>query len=186
MKMQTHKLSPFSPLAGEALSLEAEIEARPEGLRLVYRLHGNLDALVWPVHSNGSRRDELWKRTCFEIFLKDGDQSIYDEWNFSPSTDWAHYDFSDYRQKLSSNARIMHLRRPLDWQKTAEMMTLTVEIPWPVHFLSTDFYYYSLTAVLEHRGGELSYWAMHHAGDRPDFHNARSFVGRLRTSHRGP
>ncbi len=36
-----------------------------------------------------------------------------------------------------------------------------------------------LSAVIEASGGTLSYWALHHPADKPDFHNAKAFALRL-------
>lgn len=36
-----------------------------------------------------------------------------------------------------------------------------------------------LSAVIEEKGGALSYWALRHAPGRPDFHHPRAFVRRL-------
>jgi hypothetical protein len=34
----------------------------------------------------------------------------------------------------------------------------------------------ALAAVLEDRDGRLSYWALEHPSERPDFHHPNSFV----------
>ena len=36
-----------------------------------------------------------------------------------------------------------------------------------------------LSAVLEEKDGTKSYWALAHAADKPDFHDAGCFVARL-------
>jgi hypothetical protein len=36
-----------------------------------------------------------------------------------------------------------------------------------------------LTAVIEDRAQVLSYWALAHASEKPDFHRAESFVAAL-------
>jgi hypothetical protein len=37
----------------------------------------------------------------------------------------------------------------------------------------------SLTAVLEQRHGDCSYWALQHTGSEPDFHRRDSFIAAL-------
>src|SRR5687768_10522470 len=46
------------------------------------------------------RADELWLTTCFEAFLRPHGETAYREWNFAPSTQWAAYEFADYREGM--------------------------------------------------------------------------------------
>jgi hypothetical protein len=48
-----------------------------------------------------SRRDGLWKATCFECFYA-GPSSSYCEWNFAPNGDWAAYSFESYRNEMKN------------------------------------------------------------------------------------
>lgn len=43
------------------------------------------------------RCDGLWQNTCFELFVRSGDESCYREYNFAPSGAWAAYHFDGYR-----------------------------------------------------------------------------------------
>lgn len=44
-----------------------------------------------------SRADELWRTTCFELFLRRPGEDAYLEFNFAPSGQWAAYGFNAYR-----------------------------------------------------------------------------------------
>lgn len=44
-----------------------------------------------------ARRDGLWNSTCFELFVLDPAGGAYLEFNFSPSGEWAAYQFDGYR-----------------------------------------------------------------------------------------
>ena len=46
-------------------------------------------------------RDELWHTTCFELFVRCGDELSYREYNFAPSGAWAAYHFDDYRSRMA-------------------------------------------------------------------------------------
>ena len=75
--LQPHSDSPRLPVDG----LMAEVRRKSGGkLELVYRLNGELGALLIPELSNPSRADELWKHTCFEIFILK--QSVGDALSF--------------------------------------------------------------------------------------------------------
>ncbi|MFZ0649894.1 MAG: hypothetical protein WAZ97_03260, partial [Pseudolabrys sp.] len=70
---------------------------RPEGLVLSYKLSGRVDDVYLPAVRPTARGDELWQHTCFEAFVRASSGSEYYEFNFSPSTQWAVYRFTDYR-----------------------------------------------------------------------------------------
>ncbi len=75
----------------------------PGILTLWYTVTGDLDALVIPAPVPERRVDELWKSTCFELFLKPLDSSSYLELNFSPSSQWAAYEFAGYREGIGAS-----------------------------------------------------------------------------------
>ena len=41
--------------------------------------------------------DDLWQHTCFELFIGAKNDAEYYEFNFSPSGEWAAYEFRNYR-----------------------------------------------------------------------------------------
>jgi hypothetical protein len=91
----------------------------------------------------------------------------YSEFNFSPSERWAAYDFSAYRAGMAQRAMA---RGPvITPRRGADVLFCDVAIPTPA--LPPRPWRYGLTAVLEEAGGVKSYWAMAHAGDKPDFHH---------------
>src|SRR5690349_1737431 len=54
-------------------------------------------SLKVPVPVPSRRADELWRNTCFEMFVKAENREGYCEFNFSPSSEWAAYGFTGYR-----------------------------------------------------------------------------------------
>ena len=70
-------------------SVEAKIIGADDSwLRLRWRIEG-AQALVVPPFAGKGRADELWKTTCFELFLRPGGGASYCEFNLSPSERWA-------------------------------------------------------------------------------------------------
>lgn len=121
----------------------------------------------------GSRRDELWKTTCFEAFVQPEGESDYAEFNFAPSGDWAAYDFDSYRHGMSP----LELGAPpyvrVEDNLTWWTLGATVAIPSGRHWNL------GLGAVIEEADGTRSYWALAHTGDKPDFHDPACFTARL-------
>lgn len=182
-------LFPHATTSPQGFALHVRLKPTSESLAIVYELSGPREALKIPAHAaEPAFRDELWKSTCFEIFLHWDGSSAYEEWNFSPSGDWAHYGFSRYRER-ESGFEPAPPRLPIAWQEEADALRLEVAIPWPrlrekaprPHVLR-----YGLSSVLELKHEpEHQYWAAHHAAAKPDFHDPHSFIGELLEDFRG-
>jgi hypothetical protein len=167
-----HPLSPHST-SPPAPVRELSVSAARDGshLRFSYRLTGDLAALLLAEPRTPARADGLWRHTCFEAFVGRAASTEYVEYNFSPSGEWAAYHFSGYRadmQPLESAPPRLVIHRSSD---TFELMG-SVDIRW----LSQSPGHLGLTAVIEDRAGGLSYWALKHPADKPDFHDANGFI----------
>lgn len=184
-------LQPFAaPTVGGYLPLSALSVAltwpAAERLRLVYHWHCHPDTadalcLPAPVAAPGPA-DGLWQHSCVELFVALPEQPGYLEFNFSPSGQWAAYAFADYRQRLEGTA-CPELPRPgIDCQRMADSVVLTADLPlaaFPPAFRQAAQWQIGLTAVVEAASGALSYWALHHPGERPDFHHRGGMVATL-------
>jgi hypothetical protein len=180
---------PDLPVSGQARRLAGRQAERQAGhqagrLKLVWRLAGDLDALVLPDPSQSRRRcDGLWQTTCLEAFWGVAGQDAYWELNLAPSGDWNLYRLSHYRGPLAPVALAAppawQLRRaPREWEVAVELDLSEVAggdepgvagLPLEV----------SLTAVIDQVGQGVSYWALAHTGAEPDFHRRDSFGLRL-------
>ena len=154
----------------------------PASLRFEYRLRGVLTELAIPRRSSPRRAERLWEHTCFEAFVAASAGAGYYELNFSPSTEWAAYEFDAYRQAM----RPLELAAPpsVTVAETASELTVTADValrevsaaPWPWRI--------GLSAVVEVRGGGRAYFALRHPRENPDFHDAAGFVVMLDGSAR--
>ena len=73
---------------------------QPEKLVLSYTVTGKMSDIVIPPAARATRADHLWQHTCFEAFVRGASANQYYEFNFSPSTQWAAYRFTDYRSGM--------------------------------------------------------------------------------------
>lgn len=137
-------------------------------LMLRYRVDGCKEVDV-PGFRGRGRGNDLWKMTCFELFLYDG-EGRYREFNFSPSGQWAAYAFTGYR---SGRENFEPLRDPEISSATGEsvfMMTIFINARELKGAQSA-----ALSAVVFEEGGRPSYWAMVHNKMEPDFHDPACF-----------
>jgi hypothetical protein len=142
-------------------------------LQLSYRVSGDPAELRIPVIDKTERRDELWRHTCAELFVAAPSQDCYAEFNLSPSTCWAAYEFSGYRQGI----RTASVAAPLIVVKQmGQVLEIDARVELPETFVATNVLQASLTMVIEGSAGQYSYWAVQHAAAKPDFHCRDSFV----------
>jgi hypothetical protein len=164
-------LSPHPQWPRAAVSgIEVEI-ARPGPLSLTYRVSGTIAKLITPAPAAPARTDGLWRRTCFEAFVGAG--SGYVELNFSPSSEWAAYRFTGYRDGMVPAHDLAAPR--IDVSADGQALELQVLVDLPADAVGP----LALSAVIEETGGRLSYWALGHGPGKPDFHHWRSFAVEL-------
>ncbi len=162
------------------VAIDVEISRpSPSRLQLDYRLTGDTGALRLPPASPApTRTDKLWRRTCFEAFLRGGEDAAYVEFNFSPSGDWDAYRFDSRR----SGMRSLEIRPPAcDVAIKSDEMRLraTVDLDVSPKFAAPTAWRLGVAAVLESADGALSYWALAHPQGAPDFHDSDCFTVEL-------
>ncbi len=124
----------------------------------------------------GARTSELWKEICFEAFLPVQDSEIYFEFNGALNGDWDLYQFDSYRSGMrrlpcETNAAPALLFREAEDSK----FRIGFKLPLGLFPESVKFGPIGLTLVLKTKQG-TSYWALNHAGEKPDFHLRASFT----------
>ncbi|KPH61439.1 DOMON-like domain-containing protein [Novosphingobium sp. ST904] len=157
-------------------TLVRSIETRVIGfdaawLRVRWRILG-AGKLVVPSFAGKGRADELWRTTCFELFLQPVQAAGYTEFNLSPSERWNVYDFSGRREGMAE--RPMPREPECAMRKGSDIAVFDAAIPaggLPEGPLRCGF-----TAVIEEEGGVKSYWALAHKADAPDFHDPSCFT----------
>lgn len=185
-------MSPRNPVFGPTVRSFLEVypgSSGPAGLRIgcdaTRRVDGQLH--LWfsvegasPLRLPGarplderSRTDGLWQHTCCEAFIEF--EGGYYEFNLSPSGDWALYRFTGYRAGMSNPeiaSPVVKAHRNGDlWQLQAHidlsgLQKLQHNRPWRM----------GLSAVMETKDGQKTYWALAHPSDKPDFHHPDSFA----------
>jgi hypothetical protein len=142
---------------------------------LTFCLAGDISALSIPESRSPRRADYLWRHTCFETFVMAGEGPEYREFNFSPSGEWAVYDFRGYRD---GGVLENELAPGIVVHRTMNRLELAAEIGQVLlpHGRSLRL---GLSAIVEEAAGKLSYWALRHPPGKPDFHHIDAFVLKL-------
>lgn len=158
-------LTPHPTTPGPDIEITVEAERRGERLWLRYVVDGDVDGLEWPTPATG-RADDLWKHTCFEVFVRTADG--YREFNLSPSGQWAGYRFDGYREGMAQAAGVAEAP-VLGGGADYVGLETVIDLPPGAQALG-------LSAVIEETDGRISCWALAHPSDKPDFHHPDSFV----------
>ena len=140
-----------------------------QAVSLRYVLAGDLSRVRVPPARPPARTAGLWRHTCFEMFAAEGRFAAYREFNFSPSGEWAAYAFAAYREGGAPLAC-----PPPEIAVSASEETL--ELRASVACAPAAMLRVGLSAVVEEVDGALSYWALCHSSDKPDFHHAGAFA----------
>lgn len=165
-------LKPFPGSSCEAVTALAVDVARNSGrLTLRYAVSGSIGGLLLPRTAAPKRAENLWQHTCFEVFIGSANAPAYCEFNFSPSTEWAAYGFTGYREGM----RNLEMATPvIKAQSNVDSYELSAALD--VANLPKGSWRVGVSAVIEEASGRKTYWALAHAAAKPDFHHADSFI----------
>ena len=153
-----------------------EVEALltgPGTLALRYLVTGEIKDLSLPPATPATRRDELWRHTCFEAFVRAGPGVGYHEFNFAPSTEWAAYRFDGYRSGMAVAGEVS--APVIEVRSNGACFELRTSLALD-HLPDDGAWRRGLSAVIEETGGRKSYWALAHPPGKADFHHSDCFA----------
>jgi hypothetical protein len=144
-------------------------------LTILYELFGPIKELIIPDFSDKPiRMDRLWEETCFELFLNSQNFGTYWEFNLSPSGHWNVYRFNGYRKGMQEEEAFISL--PFSVQTGPDILRLAIEFDPETIIPPAQAVNVAVCAVMKEKSGRITYWALTHHGEMPDFHMADSFV----------
>ena len=150
--------------AGPITSIRAEISPTPGGCTARFVLHGDTSRIKIPVPAESIREDFLWKTTCFEIFWQPASGKYYREFNLSPSSKWACYDFDDFRlNSRDAPADTVEIGCTYDAGELELEAEIRSELPLSAHV--------ALNAIIEDLDGNIQFWAIAFEDGKPEFHS---------------
>lgn len=166
-------LIPFQKQNGN-LRLQADVQRVGSAIKVLFQL-ADPDKLVEitpPFSASGStvpRKDKLWLTTCFELFLREPDETAYHEFNFSLQPAWNSYAFDQHREPQPPKICNEYYLESVAWDGSkfqAEISGFKTQITYDI----------GMTAVLKEKSGLVHYMALAHCGAKPDFHISDSFI----------
>jgi hypothetical protein len=172
-------LQPFTPVRPPSnLRITVQVSRRSNAAILSYTVHSPIKELCVPDPADRPlRKGGLWEETCLEFFLATKDSPRYWEINLSPSGHWNVYRFSAYREAVQEEAAFTSL--PFRVKRGKDLFLLDLELHLDRIIHSETPLQAGISAVLKLRSGEMTYWALSHPAQRPDFHRRESFIAEL-------
>jgi hypothetical protein len=172
------QLKRFNHILQTSLEIKSHIEIDKKNIITAeLRIQDPYEEASWPeksFHISGDevvRQDEIWKSTCFEFFLNPMYSQNYYEFNFGLQPAWNCYQFLHYRQPQPAQRSSDFEFLSMSWQ--AKTKTIQVQVCNNSRFKKFKV---SLTAIVKDKKGETHYFALKHAGLRPDYHLLESFT----------
>lgn len=143
-------------------------------LNVHFNLSGEIQRIKQPQSDNvPPRRDNLWRHTCFELFVTTADNNQYWEYNINLPGHWNVYRFSGYRENQQPETRIDQITGDLI-RHDSNLLEFAVKAPLPVD-LENHALLIGISCVIEDNEENLYYYALSHPSDKPDFHHRRGF-----------
>ena len=168
------------PISKKSLvrAISVEWERKGEG-NIWLRYHIEVDAADIKLPSLVTipkRKDGLWETTCFEMFVHARESERYAEYNFSPSSNWAAYQFSAHREGMKSLELSDIPEISIDLDNGHMAVEITTGLPNNMRGADLPM---GISAIIEESSGQKSYWALAHPSGEPDFHHQDCFAAKL-------
>ena len=171
--MQKFRLVPYPANDIPAIEITGKIARVKNQLSIHYLADGETQNILLPKPAARSRKDNLWRATCFEFFLAVPGRPEYWEFNMSPSGEWNAYRMDAYRQvNMREETRIPSL--PFEFRRGDDIM-LDLSVDLSSIARSGQSLQLGITAIIQTRDGSETYWALSHPGKHADFHVRESF-----------
>ncbi len=174
-----HPATPAPPINRIDASL---VWLADDSIAFRYCLRGDMARLRIPAERSTERTSLLWEHTCFEAFVGLDGEENYREFNFSPSGQWAAFDFTAYRQRSAEDPVIdtpLISTRLTDGRLELEAVVKLHDLPKATSGNSWSVGLSAVVETVDTVDGSHSYWALHHPSPRPDFHHAAGFLARF-------
>lgn len=171
-------LTPHPTTPSAVRSIGGWVSRVPGGLMVRYAFKGDIDCIRVPARQRRGVADNLWHHTCCEAFLARKGEPGYVEFNFAPSGEWAVYAFGHPRERTPLAVPAADLDPHIAMCRNDTKLELDAVLP--LDRLSPQYagatLVLGLATVVEDQQRVLSYWALNHPRDRPDFHHPDAFA----------
>ena len=174
--MSTFKLIPFSAKEIPAINITGEITRSDNHLSIRYLASGEIDQIAFPLPTaSPSRKNDLWKTTCFEFFISVKDKPKYWEFNLSPSGDWNVYVMDAYRQVNMREEKAFE-QLPFEFDSNNAHLSLKISVDVSPIIQPEQTLQIGIATIIQTKDVTETYWALAHPTPQANFHTRESFI----------
>lgn len=173
--VQTFSLIPFLSNKIPYINISGTVERVDNQLSIHYEVSGDIHQIRLPEPSTSIRKHDLWKSTCFELFLAMKDRPPYWEFNMSSSGEWNVYVMDAYRQ-VNMREETAFTQLPFDFRKTNTEFSLDMSMDLKPILSYNQPLQIGITTIIQTLDENETYWALAHPGQKADFHLRESFI----------
>ncbi|RUM68464.1 MAG: hypothetical protein DSZ07_06640 [Sulfurovum sp.] len=150
------------------INIQANFEIDNKMLILEFTVSGEIKNYIFNKPCIQAREDNLWKESCFELFIAHSNKPSYYELNISPSTNWNFYSFSNYKREMNEEKNISEPF--IDSSKMQEAYKLSFEFEFYEEFIEKELIF-NLAVILLDTKGIRHFYSIHQREERVDFHD---------------
>ena len=172
-------LKPWTTKENHTQQPKLDLKVKVSSQQLTFHLEASIEQLC--LHKSELKNDQLWKSTCFELFLCSPKKDHYFEWNFSLDKRFFIFEFDGIRQEknrwtgFSQKEKQILLPQIFDLQQTKSSLDLIVDLDLVKicdYFFNTKAARIKPTSVINTTATHNIYLAPFHAKkNHPDFHD---------------
>ena len=169
-------LTPFSLSDSPQIIIQGIANRQRNKFSFSYTVAGNIEEIFFPsLITNPTRKDNLWKTTCFEFFMAAKNSPRYWEFNLSPSGEWNAYVMEAYRQvNMREEVRVQRMQFTV--QKDVDCFSLEGELDLSAWITEKTLIEVGIASVIKTNDGRESFWALTHPQAAADFHLRNNFI----------
>lgn len=158
----------------QVVTVEAHLVLTLSKMELSFEILGAIDAYIFDSIQSSKCTDELWRRSCFELFIALPDSREYWELNIASSGAWNLYHLEDYRSGVTEVFLKSEPEICIDPTPNRYRLSAVLDI---TELLLTPSVAVNVAAILLTQNQERTFWAVNHPLPQPDFHAREGFFG---------
>jgi len=179
MKKQHYRLKKYiekDTKEENLLKIEAIANISQKNIKLNFQIIGNIEAYF--IHSKLEneekieRKNELWKSTCFELFIANEQSEEYYEINISPFKQWNIYHFDGYKKGMKEFKKVSE--PIIQMTKENYNYKLSFEIEFNQKIFNNEGLSFNLATIILDKNNLRHFYTMY-PRKTADFHNRMSW-----------
>ena len=154
----------------ENIEIKASLEVNRERVIVEYIVTGELNNYIFEnLKVKQQRANELWKATCFELFISPRESLNYWELNISTSKEWNCYAFDNYKENMREEKNISIPNIEITQKK--DTYILSCELNFGIGGVSPEHSNFNLAIILLDTDRVRHFYSINKKNGIVDFHN---------------